>query len=353
MDCRAADGGGLSMSEVTRPRVGITGYGLAGRYFHAPLLKGAGFDVVGAVTSHPGRISHLKEDFPNAVAVKTVEELIALKIDLLVVATANIVHAKEAIAGLRAGVPVVVDKPMALNLEQTENIIRVAEETGVPVTTYFSRRWDSDALTVKRVIREGLLGDIIRMDSRFERFRPEANPHSWRETTPEAEGGGLVLDLQPHLVSLALDWFGPAELKFSSVRAIRGGADDDSVLVLKHENGIDSYLSASAVQGSPGPRLRISGTKGSLVVFDLDPQEDLLRSGKYPKDGSWDVPTATPAFFFTGSEFTEIVGENGNYCEFYLAVKSALGGKSAWPVPVEDSLAVARILDEARRISIR
>lgn len=341
------------MSEVTRPRVGITGYGLAGRYFHAPLLKGAGFDVVGAVTSHPGRISHLKEDFPNAVAVKTVEELIALKIDLLVVATANIVHAKEAIAGLRAGVPVVVDKPMALNLEQTENIIRVAEETGVPVTTYFSRRWDSDALTVKRVIREGLLGDIIRMDSRFERFRPEANPHSWRETTPEAEGGGLVLDLQPHLVSLALDWFGPAELKFSSVRAIRGGADDDSVLVLKHENGIDSYLSASAVQGSPGPRLRISGTKGSLVVFDLDPQEDLLRSGKYPKDGSWDVPTATPAFFFTGSEFTEIVGENGNYCEFYLAVKSALGGKSAWPVPVEDSLAVARILDEARRISIR
>jgi predicted dehydrogenase len=341
------------MSEVTRPRVGITGYGLAGRYFHAPLLKGAGFDVVGAVTSHPGRISHLKEDFPNAVAVKTVEELIALKIDLLVVATANIVHAKEAIAGLRAGVPVVVDKPMALNLEQTENIIRVAEETGVPVTTYFSRRWDSDALTVKRVIKEGLLGDIIRMDSRFERFRPEANPHSWRETTPEAEGGGLVLDLQPHLVSLALDWFGPAELKFSSVRAIRGGADDDSVLVLKHENGIDSYLSASAVQGSPGPRLRISGTKGSLVVFDLDPQEDLLRSGKYPKDGSWDVPTATPAFFFTGSEFTEIVGENGNYCEFYLAVKSALGGKSAWPVPVEDSLAVARILDEARRISIR
>lgn len=341
------------MSEVTRPRVGITGYGLAGRYFHAPLLKGAGFDVVGAVTSHPERISHLKEDFPNAVAVKTVEELIALKIDLLVVATANIVHAKEAIAGLRAGVPVVVDKPMALNLEQTEEIIRVAEETGVPVTTYFSRRWDSDALTVKRVIKEGLLGDIIRMDSRFERFRPEANPHSWRETTPEAEGGGLVLDLQPHLVSLALDWFGPAELKFSSVRAIRGGADDDSVLVLKHENGVDSYLSASAVQGSPGPRLRISGTKGSLIVFDLDPQEDLLRSGKYPKDGSWDVPTATPAFFFTGSEFTEIVGENGNYCEFYLAVKSALGGKSAWPVPVEDSLAVARILDEARRISIR
>jgi len=188
------------MSEVTRPRVGITGYGLAGRYFHAPLLKGAGFDVIGAVTSNPDRISHLKEDFPDAVAVRTIEELIALKIDLLVVATANIVHAKEAIAGLRAGIPTVVDKPMALNLKETEEIIRVAEETGVPVTTYFSRRWDSDALTIKRVIKEGLLGEIIRMDSRFERFRPEANPNSWRETTPEAQGGGLVLDLQPHLV---------------------------------------------------------------------------------------------------------------------------------------------------------
>jgi len=353
MDCRAAYRGGEPMSEVTRPRVGITGYGLAGRYFHAPLLKGAGFEIVGAVTSNPERISHLKSDFPDAVAVATVEELIALKIDLLVVATANIVHAKEAIAGLRAGIPVVVDKPMALNLAQTEEIIRVSEETGVPVTTYFSRRWDSDALTIKRVLKEGLLGEIIRMDSRFERFRPEANPHSWRETTPEAEGGGLVLDLQPHLVSLALDWFGPAELKFASVRSIRGGADDDSVLVLKHANGVDSYLAASAVQGSPGPRIRISGTKGSLVIFELDPQEDLLRSGKYPKDGVWDVPTATPAYFFTGTDFTEIVSENGNYCEYYLAVKAALGGNSPWPVPVEDSLAVARILDEAREISIR
>ena len=161
-------------------RVGIAGYGLAGRYFHAPLLKGVGFEVVGALTSNTERITHLHHDFPDAKSVSTIDELLALKIDLLVVASANLVHAEQAIAGLRAGVPVVVDKPMGLNLAQTEEIIQVSQETGVPVTTYFNRRWDSESLTIKRVLSEGLLGEIFRLDSRFERFRPEGNPHSWR-----------------------------------------------------------------------------------------------------------------------------------------------------------------------------
>lgn len=334
-------------------RVGIAGYGLAGRYFHAPLLKGCGFDVVGALTTNSERAQHALEDFPNVKITSTIDELIDLGIDLLVVASANIVHAEQALAGINAGIPVVVDKPMGLSYAQTETIVQASEKQGVPATVFFNRRWDSDALTVKRVMREGLLGEVFRIDSRFERFRPSVVTSSWREKYSPQEGGGLLLDLQPHLVSTALDWFGPAVLEYSSVRSIRGGADDDCVLVLKHESGVDSYLAASAIIGSPGPRLRISGQKGSLIIEEFDPQEALLRAGQFPAGGKWGVPTIQRAFLHQGSEVTELESENGNYALFYELVKGALAGKSPWPVSTDDALAVASIIDEARVSSIR
>ena len=334
-------------------RVGIAGYGLAGRYFHAPLLKGCGYEVVGILTNNSDRAQHATEDFPNVHVVSTIEALITLRLDLLVVASANIVHAEQALAGINAGVPVVVDKPMGLTLGQTQSIVDASDEKQVPVTVFFNRRWDSDALTVKKVMAEGLLGEVFRVDSRFERFRPSVTDSSWREKYSPEEGGGLLLDLQPHLISTVLDWFGPAMLKYSSVRSIRGGADDDILLVLKHDSGVDSYLSASAIIGAPGPRLRVNGTKGTLIIDDLDPQEALLRSGKYPEGGRWSVPTASKASLHRGDEVVEISGENGNYALFYELVKGALAGSNPWPVGTQDVLAVASLIDQARSSSVR
>lgn len=340
------------MSQSTL-RVGIAGYGLAGRYFHAPLLKGCGFDVVGVLTTDAVRAAHAHADFPDVKIVSTIAELVAMPLDLLVVASANIVHAEQAIAGIRAGIPVVVDKPMGRTLAETETIISAADAANVPVTTYFNRRWDSDTFTVKRILREGILGEVFRMDARFERFRPNLAASSWREKYSANDGGGLLLDLQSHLISIALDWFGPADLMQSSVRSIRGGADDDVVLTLKHVSGVDSYLSASAIAGAPGPRLRLMGTKGALVISDLDPQEAMLRAGKYPAGGQWDEPTVSRAYLHRGDEVTEVAGENGNYAIFYQLVKGALAGKNPWPVSTADALDVARLIDQARDISFR
>lgn len=334
-------------------RVGIAGYGLAGRYFHAPLLKGCGFEVVSILTNNPERAKHAVEDFPNAVVVSSIEELISQKLDLLVVASANIVHAEQALAGINAGVPVVVDKPMALNYSQTEMIIDSARAKNVPISVFFNRRWDSDSLTLKKVMNEGLLGDVFRVDSRFERFRPSLASGTWREKYSPEDGGGLLLDLQPHLISTAIDWFGPAELSYSSVRSIRGGADDDILLVLKHESGVDSYLSASAIIGAPGPRLRVNGTKGTLVIDELDPQEALLRAGKFPEGGRWAEPTSSKAFLHRGDEVIEIESENGNYAQFYQLVEGAISGMNPWPVSNADALLVASIIDQARNQSVR
>ena len=334
------------------PRVGIAGYGLAGRYFHAPLLKAAEFDVVGTLTTKPDRKAAAISDFPEISVVESIEELLKLNLDLLVVASANNAHASQAIAGLKAGVPVVVDKPMGRTLKETKEIIDFSKQVTVPVTTYFNRKWDSDALTIKKIIKEGTLGNIFRLDSRFERFKPELTPGSWRESQTASEGGGNLLDLQPHLVSTALDWFGPAELISSSVRSIRGGSDDDITLVLKHESGVDSYLSASAINGAPGPRIRVTGDKGSLIINDLDPQEPLLRSGKYPKGGQWSESTKSEAFLHLGDKVISYPSVDGNYSLFYIQVKLALSG-GVWPVTTDEALSVAEIIDKAREISFR
>ena len=333
-------------------RVGIAGYGLAGRVFHAPLLKGVGFDVVGVLTTNPERKASAESDFPGVKVVESIEQLLELDLNLLVIATPNSVHASQAIAGLKAGIPVVVDKPMGRTLKETEEIIQASKQFNTPVTTYFNRKWDSDALTIKKIINEGVIGNIFRLESRFERFRETINPESWRENQSASEGGGNLLDLQPHLLSTALDWFGPAELVSSSINSIRGGADDDSVLVLKHASGVDSYLSASTVIGAPGPRIRLIGDKGALIISDLDPQESMLRKGLYPKGGVWGESTKSKSFIHRGDEIMEYQSVDGNYGQFYIQVKEALSGGS-WPVSIDEALNVAKIIDLARQNSIR
>ena len=334
-------------------RVGIAGYGLAGRYFHAPLLKGCGFEIVAVQTSNAERSAHAKQDFPNTLVVSSIEQLVEQDLDLVVVASANLVHAEHALAAINAGIPVVIDKPMGRTLAETQRIVDAAHTAGIGMCTFFNRRWDSDALTIKKILATGVLGQIHRIDSRFERFRPELNPTSWRENMSAADGGGQLLDLQPHLISTAIDWFGKAELVTATVRSLRGGADDDSVLVLRHESGTISYLSASAVVGAPGPRIRILGTKGALVINELDPQEALLRAGKFPEGGTWSVPTNSRAFIHRGDEIEEVESVPGNYAHFYKEVESAITTGSPWPISHDDALLVARIIDQAREVGTR
>jgi predicted dehydrogenase len=332
-------------------RVGIAGYGLAGRSFHAPFLSATNFEVAAILTNNDVRKRHAKEDFPATKIVATIQELCDQSLDLVVIASGNQVHLPQALAAINAGIPTVVDKPMGINVAQTREILDAAHSAGVAVTTYFNRKWDSDTLTLKRVIRDGQIGDVIRMDSRFERFRPQLNPQSWRENISAQEGGGLLLDLAPHLISTAIECFGPATLKSSSVRSIRGGADDDCVLVLAHQNGVESILSASAVVGSSGPRLRVIGSKGALVINELDPQEALLRSGKAPRDGKWEESTASTAFIHRGDIVEELTCDPGNYSIFYSLVHDAITSKTAMPISPDEILAVAGIIEDARKMN--
>src|SRR5204862_4709642 len=130
--------------------------------------------------------------------------------DLVVVAAPNRVHVSIARDAVRRGVPVVVDKPLATNAAAGEELVRDADRHGTALTVFHNRRFDGDFLTVQRLLKEGALGEVTRFDSRFERFRPRVDAAVWRERG-DAEGGGVLLDLGPHLVDQSLVLFGPVD----------------------------------------------------------------------------------------------------------------------------------------------
>ena len=326
-------------------RAGIFGYGLAGRVFHAPLLKLAGFEVVAIQTSNPERIAQAKSDFPDAVICNNAEELLAQKLDLVVVASINTAHESNAKSAIDAGVAVVVDKPMATTLAGTRELFNYAESKNVPITVYFNRLWDSDTLTIKDLLanKPEIIGKPFRFDGRFERFRPDLNAQSWREQLTPQQGGGLLLDLQSHLISTAIDCFGPARLKYANVNSVRGASDDDVLLVLEHDSGVVSSLAASAISGAPGPRARLLGDKGAILIQELDPQEGLLRAGDYECGNK-----TSKAILHQGEKTQEISSIPGNYLAFYQAVFNFLNGKGQLPVSKLLALQVAEIIDQAR-----
>lgn len=336
-------------------RAGLVGYGLGGRVFHAPLLVGANFQIAAILTNSPERIAQAQKDFPEAHIVSTMDELLSHELDLVVISSANQAHAEQAFASVAAGVATVIDKPVGRDLPETKAIFAAAENAGVKVSAFFNRRWDSDSLTLKRLIRERSLGPIHRFESRFERYKPEIANYGWRDASDRESGGGWLLDIQTHLVAGALDLFGPAEVGFASMRNIRGASDDDVIIVLHHLMGVDSYLTASAVSGFTGPRVRLNARGGTVIVEDLDPQEELLKAGHIPHDGSWKMPTRSSVKLYRGdnNSYEELPAEDGKYVDFYLQVRRAIEGDDPMPIPAKDAIEVARLIDIAREISLR
>jgi predicted dehydrogenase len=334
--------------------VAIIGYGLAGRFFHAPLIAATdGLSVATVVTSDPARQAQVAEEHPSARVVATPAELWERSdLGLVVVATPNDAHAPLALEAIDRGVPVVVDKPMAVTAAEANSIIDRAEEAGVLLTVFQNRRWDSDHLTLVRLLAEGRLGQVIRYESRFERWRPVSSTDAWRESTPPEQGGGQLLDLGSHLVDQALVLFGPATHVYAEVDARRGGAaDDDAFVALRHASGVISHLRASATTAAPGPRLRVLGGEAAFVIEGVDSQEDQLRAGRRPdSEADWGAePESHWGRLVAGEDSTPVPSERGDWPRFYALLAAALRDGGPPPVDPRDAVSTLRILEAARQ----
>jgi predicted dehydrogenase len=334
--------------------VGVIGYGLAGSAFHAPLIAATdGLRLRAIVTRDPARRAIAARDHPNALLVDTADALFQLagELSLVVIATPNRTHIPLARAALDAGLAVVVDKPFAPTAAEGRSLIEHARERGLMLSVYQNRRWDGDFRTVRRLANEGAFGDILRFESRFERWRPTPKG-GWREQADPAEAGGLLYDLGSHLIDQALTLLGPAVSVYAELDRRRRGveSDDDSFVALKHVSGARSHLAMSAVAGQPGPRLRVLGTRAAYVKFGLDVQEDALRHGERPGARGWGEESRDQwGSLGTGDDVHIVPTEPGAYHAFYAAVARALRDGSAPPVDPKDAVAGLEVIAAARR----
>lgn len=335
--------------------VAIIGYGLSGRFFHAPLIAATdGLEVVNVVTSSAPRREQVVAELPGAEPVSDVQELWSgTEPELVVVAAPNSSHVSIASAAIERGIPVVVDKPLAVTADEAEALVEGAQRAGVTLTVFQNRRWDTDQLTLRRLIAEGALGRIARYESRFERWRPEVDEGKWRESTPPDQGGGVLLDLGSHLVDQALTLFGPVTHVYAEIDARRGSpADDDVFIVLRHAGGTISHLHASAVAPSPGPRLRVQGTEAGFLVPGLDPQEAALRAGARPGAPGWGQPQEWErGRLVAGERSVPVPPEPGAWPRFYALLRDALVSGGSPPVDPGDAVDSLRVLEGARRAS--
>jgi scyllo-inositol 2-dehydrogenase (NADP+) len=341
-------------------RVGLIGYGLAGSVFHAPLIaatEGLVLDTVS--TSDPERQAQARAEHPQVTTVGSPEAVLdrAGGLDLIVLATPNKTHVPLATAALEAGLPVVVDKPLAATAAEAEKLAALADDRGLLLSVFQNRRWDNDFRTVRRLVEDGALGDVQRFESRFERWRPRPKG-GWRESGDPAEVGGLLYDLGSHLADQALTLFGPVASVYaeSDVRRPGAEADDDTFIALTHANGVRSHLWVSATTAQLGPRFRVLGSRAGYVKYGLDPQEAALREGLRPGQGGagWGVEPESGWGRLGSGESPQTGGGEpvetlpGDYPAYYAAIAHALRTGGQPPVTALEAAAALRVLEAAK-----
>ncbi|AGZ44871.1 Gfo/Idh/MocA family protein [Actinoplanes friuliensis] len=328
---------------MTATRIGLVGYGSGGRIFHAPLLASAdGVEFAGVVTRSPERRAELAKAHPGVAAYDSLADLAAAGVQAVAISTPAATHVPLAREAVELGLAVVVDKPFALEAAAAREVTTLAGEAGVLLTVYQNRRWDSDLLTLQRLIGEGALGEIRRFESRFERWSPDREP--------PAAGGGTLLDFGAHLVDQAHLLFGPSTRVYAEMRG-DGDRDDDVFVALHHESGVESHLWGSWRQAAPGPRFRVSGTTGTYIVDGIDGQEAALKAGRSPADlgERWGVePEHAWGRLYRGATGAPVRSERGRWDSFYPAFAAAVRGEGPLPVDPWDSVRNMDVLDAAR-----
>jgi len=337
-------------------RVGLVGFGLAGRVFHAPLISSVDGLELAAVMERSS--DNAAQRYPGITTHRSLDSMLAdASLGLFVVATPNATHFPLAKQILEAGRNVVVDKPTAVTSAEVAELVQLAVARNVLLIPFHNRRWDSDFQTISKLIREKSLGRIVSLKSTFDRWRPVPRAKAaWKDDPAQ---GGLLLDIGTHLADQALELFGQPLAVSADVRRERDGegASDSFNVRLRYERsplgGTSTVeLSANVLSSLAPPRFHLRGTKGNYWKWGLDPQETELAKITRISPGPWCMePSAnwgTLSVDVDGGTVTRPVQPiPGDYRLFYAGVRDALLGTSAPPVAAISAWRVARLLEWA------
>lgn len=330
---------------MNRPiHVALIGYGFAGQVFHAPVIRGVpGVRLVTVVSSKPEKV---KSDWPDLWVSESVEEVMAhTELDLVVIATPNHTHADLAQRALLAGKHVVVDKPFTIRSSEAKALAALAAQMDKLLSVYQNRRWDGDFLTVRRLLQEGTLGEVVHFESHFDRYRPVVR-HRWREQA--GPGSGLWYDLGPHLADQALQLFGPPQAVYADMALQRDHAQTtDYFHVLLRYARLRVVLHASTLVVGGNPRFVIHGTLGSFTKYGLDTQEEALKQGMRPGMPGWGQDPVEGQLYRPEQAPQSVACEPGDYRHFYAGVRDAILHKGPNPVTPTQAVQLMELLEAA------
>jgi predicted dehydrogenase len=335
----------VAVEQVQPVRIGLVGYGKGGRFFHAPLISGAaGCELAGVVTRSAERRGELERDYPGTPAYDDLAQLAAAGVDAVVISTPADTHVPLSLQALSLGLPVVCDKPFALQAAAARQVTEAAERAGLPLTVYQNRRFDADLRTVQAVIGSGELGQVNRFESRIEQYAPP-------DGIPDS-GGGILFDLGAHIVDQALLLFGPVTSVYAELDDA-GGVPGRFFIAAHHAGGVVSHLVGDLLRhGAPGNRFRVFGTRGSYDVVDFDGQADELMAGGSPAASgpAWGVvPPEYWGRLHQDRTTRPWPSERGDWTVFYSSFARAVRGLGAVPVDPWDAVAGLEVLEAAQR----
>lgn len=328
----------------------LLSFGMSGRVFHAPFIEHhPGFRLAGCWERSRKVIG---QHYPSTRSYDSLAELLAdPAIDLVVVNTPTATHFEFAVQALRAGKHVVVEKAFAGTAAEAVRLRALAKTKRRKLAVFQNRRWDSDFLVVRKVLQEGVLGDIVEATLAFARFSPELSPKAHKETP--SSGSGILKDLGPHVIDQALLLFGMPATVFADIGITRDGSEVDDYfdLLLRYADK-RVHVKGGYFYKHPVAEYTLFGKRGCFIKKRSDVQEVQLDRGMSPGDDDYGKePDAAAGRLYSGSPgetgVQEIVSPRGNYLEFYDRLHRCIARNEAPPVSATDGVRVMQIIDAA------
>ncbi|MCR8666775.1 Gfo/Idh/MocA family oxidoreductase [Aestuariibaculum sp. M13] len=328
----------------------LCSYGMSGHVFHAPFIStNPNFNLYGVFERTK---NEAEKHYPNIKTFISLETMLSDdNIELVVVNTPNVTHFEFAKKVIEAGKHIVVEKPFTTTVAEAEELINLAKEKNVTLSVYHNRRYDSDFLTIKQVLSENLIGELVEAEFHFDRFDPQLSYKTHKET-PTA-GVGSLYDLGSHLIDQALQLFGMPEALFADLDSYRpnskvGDYFDVKLFYPTHR----VILKSSYFVREPLPGSILHGRKGSFIKSRADVQEKNLQAEKKPNSNHWGIEPKTERGLLHTEKDGKITKEHiptaiGNYMIYYDGIFDAIRNNKAVPVTAEDGMLVIKIIEAA------
>lgn len=353
-------------------KTAVIGYGMSAKIFHLPFLQALPeqFEVYGIVQRTPKSGDDAREDYPKLKHWNSADEMIKdSDVELVVVTSTPDVHYEQTKKALEAGKHVLCEKPLVPTAKEAIELDQIAKKNDRVLTVYQNRRWDSDFLSLRKLIEQGTLGRIVEIDTRFDRWRvepPTAAAATWK--FKEAPASGAIYDLGVHLLDQLVVLFGMPERITAFLvnhrqyveKGTGGETGGDSFTCHLHYDSMGMTATAkTSVASLHTEQLRywIRGDKGSYIKYNTDTQEDQLKGGAKVSDADFGVDKSVGVLTVLDTEGkpkrSDVTADNPptTYIEFYKLLHNALIGKGQNPVTAEQAASVLKIIELAKQSS--